>query len=110
MYATNQNNLQKPELFQKILERYPVKAVLAGHKHFPTAAMLPGGTPVYTGAGTAFAIEMPQGGALSFVDGIQTQFCAVYDQGFYWSPFCLDERPLLVRMTPQQMREYHAEK
>ena len=110
VHATNGNNLQQPDMFRHILERYPVKAVLAGHKHFATAAMLPGGTPAYTGAGVAFAIDMPQGGALNFVDGLQAQFCAVYDNEFYWSPFCLDERTVLARMTPRQMREYHAEK
>ena len=110
VYATNGNNLQQPQMFQSILERYPVKAVLAGHKHFPTAAQLPGGTPVYTGAGVAFAIEMPRAGTLKFVDGVQAQFCAVYDGNFYWSPFCLDQRKVLAEMTPRQMREYHAEK
>ena len=48
VHATNGNNLQQPDMFRHILERYPVKAVLAGHKHFATAAMLPGGTPAYT--------------------------------------------------------------
>ena len=106
---TNGNNLMRPEAFLEILERHPVTAVLAGHKHTASATSHKG-IPVCTGAGVAFAIQMPQGGRLRFVKEMTVQYCALYDDRFYWSPIRPEGGEVIFEMTPKEMRDYHAKK
>ena len=104
---TNQNNLTAPERFLQILARHPVAAVLAGHKH-AASVTCQGGIPVCTGAGMAFAIQMPQGGALEFTKDLAAQYCALYDARFYWSVVHPQSGQVIARMTPGQMHSYRA--
>ena len=104
---TNANNLGEGARFADILRRHPAAAVLAGHKHFVTATALPGGTPVYTGAGLAFGIELPCGGTLRFTKSGRMQYCTFYDGQLFYSPLDLGEAPTIAQLTPAQMRNYH---
>ena len=58
--------------------------------------------------GMAFAIQMPQGGALEFTKDLAAQYCALYDARFYWSVVHPQSGQVIARMTPGQMHSYRA--